>query len=409
MGSLLRVDVSSRFLNWTLVRKAMTLTAMITERDNYATVEDMLRMMQPVQAVYCIHPEIYESNAREFVNNFPGRVLYAVKANDHPDVIDLLGRGGVRHFDCASLAEIERIKSVRDDAQCYFMTPVRLRGAAREAQSRFGVRHFMLDHLSGIAPLAEEIDMRSSVVFVRMATSHASAMQDLSVRFGAPPEDVREILAAVEAAGAEPALAFNVGSSVTSPDAYRHAIGLAKDVLANVPGKIRLVDIGGGFPRSYPGFDVPPLSDYFEVIRTDVAELPLADNGEILVEPGRALAAPGLSAVVEVLLRKEDRLYLNDGMYGVFWELRFEGHDRFPVRAFRDGDTLTGETKSFDLFGPTCDSTDVLPGAVELPVDIRPGDYLEFSGIGAYSLAGRTDFNGHYSDQVVTITGEISQ
>jgi len=54
--------------------------------------------------------------------------------------------------------------------------------------------------------------------------------------------------------------------------------------------------------------------------------------------------------------------------------------------------------------GPTCDSTDTLPGPVPLPADIRAGDYLEFGNIGAYSISGRTDYNGYYSDRIVTIT-----
>jgi ornithine decarboxylase len=60
-------------------------------------------------------------------------------------------------------------------------------------------------------------------------------------------------------------------------------------------------------------------------------------------------------------------------------------------------------SRPFKLFGPTCDGTDVLPGQVELPDDMRPGDYLEFGNIGAYSLSGRTSFNGHFSDDIVTI------
>jgi len=105
------------------------------------------------------------------------------------------------------------------------------------------------------------------------------------------------------------------------------------------------------------------------------------------------------------LLRKEDRLYLNDGMYGIFWELRFKEHDQYRARAFRDGELHVGQSEAFRLIGPTCDSMDILPGAVELPADIQPGDYIEFHEIGAYSLAGRTDFNGLYSDEVVMITG----
>ena len=76
------------------------------------------------------------------------------------------------------------------------------------------------------------------------------------------------------------------------------------------------------------------------------------------------------------------------------------------MRTFRDGVLLAGETASFTVNGPTCDSEDTLPGKVELPRDIRPGDYLEFGRIGAYSLSGRTDFNGYYSDHVVTIASE---
>jgi len=164
------------------------------------------------------------------------------------------------------------------------------------------------------------------------------------------------------------------------------------------------VDIGGGFPWAYPGFPVPPMSDFFRTVKETACQLPLAPAGELMAEPGRALAAPGLSAVVEVLLRKDNRLYINDGMYGVFWELRFKAHRRFAVRAYRAGKPLQSSRGSFTLYGPTCDAVDVLPGEVELPADIRAGDHLEFGQIGAYSLSGRTRFNGLYSDRIVHIT-----
>jgi ornithine decarboxylase len=370
---------------------------------SFVSVAGMLQNSRPTAPVYCIYPDVYRETAKAFVAGFPGRVLYAVKANDHPAVIRLISEAGVTHFDCASVPEIERVRSVCPDATPYFMVPVRLRGAAREAQDKYGVRHFMIDHAGGLAPLAEEIDMKRAVVFARMAAHHQSAMQDLSTKFGAEPGDVPELLQCIAAAGAEAALAFNVGSSVTDPEAYSLAMELAASVLHKLPFRVRLLDIGGGFPKAYPGFPVPPLDDYFARIRAAAAMLPLADNGELMGEPGRALAAPGLSAVVEVLLRKNDRLYLNDGMYGIFWELRFRGHDRYPVRAFRDGKEMQSGSRPFKLFGPTCDGTDVLPGPVELPDDVRPGDYLEFGNIGAYSLSGRTSFNGHFSDDIVTI------
>jgi ornithine decarboxylase len=379
---------------------------MISERAQFNDVGEMLRAWRPGEPVYCIYPLVYRAAAQEFLQGFPGRVLYAVKANDDPDVIELLHSGGVAHFDCASLAEIALVRRLCPAATCYFMVPVSPRGEVRAAQAEFGVRHFMIDHGDRLQGLAAEINLPGSVVFARMAVSHASAMMDLSSKFGAPPRDIPGLLERIRGRGAEPALAFNVGSVVTRPDAYRHAIEVAAGVLEALPFRVRLVDIGGGFPWAYPGFPVPPMADYFAAVEETARRLPLAPGGVLMAEPGRALAAPGLSAVVEVLLRKDDRLYLNDGMYGIFWELRFKAHTKFPVRTLRDARRLDGPEASFRLYGPTCDASDVLPGEVALPADVRAGDYLEFGQIGAYSLSGRTRFNGHYSERIVRITAE---
>lgn len=369
---------------------------------SFDSVAHMLRTISPDNPVYCIFPQVYAATTRRFLDGFPGRVLYAVKANNHPLVMGCMLDAGVRHFDCASLAEVEQVRALSPDARIYFMNPVRIPGAAAAAQSRHAVRHFVIDHESGLAPLLAEIDAASSVIFVRMAVSHATSRVDLSSKFGAKPEVVGALLEAIAAEGAEPALAFNVGSFVMSPDAFAHAFDTAHAVLDKLPFRVRLVDIGGGFPKSYPGLATPPLEDFFYAIRGFDA-LPLADGGELLAEPGRALAARGMSAVVQVLLRKGDRLYLNDGMYGAFWELRFRVHERYAARVYRGAEPLDGPAQAFRLYGPTCDSDDMLPGLVELPAAIAAGDYIEFGSIGAYSLSGRTDFNGFYSDTVVSI------
>ncbi len=377
---------------------------MTSAEEQFSDVASLISAERPEHPVYCIYPHVYLETAKEFLNGFPGRVLYAVKANPDPTVLGLLKDAGVRHFDCASLPEIELVDTIVPDATKYFMTPARIRGAARTAQEKHGVRHFVVDHSSGLSQLLQEIEPSRSVIFARMAVHHESSMEDLSLRFGAQPEEMPPLLQSIRDSGAEPALAFNVGSSVTDPDAYRHSMSVTKSVLEQLPFRLRLIDVGGGYPKSYPGFIVPQLAEYFRAVSESVATLPLADNSEVLGEPGRALSAPGMSAVVEVLLRKGNRLYINDGMFGIFWLLRIDGPDSFPVRTYRDGKPLEGATMEFQINGPTCDSTDTLPGLVPLPVDIHPGDYLEFGNIGAYSLSGRTDYNGFYSDRIVKIT-----
>jgi ornithine decarboxylase len=372
----------------------------------FETIEEMLATLRPREPVYCIYPGAYRRGARRFLQGFPGRVLYAVKANDHPSVLRLLHEAGVDAFDCASVTEIALVRQHCPAATPFFMSPARLRGAAEEAFHEHGVRHFLVDDPTGLRQLLMEIDPAESVIFARMVARHDSAMMDFSGKFGAAPKAIPDLLSEIAGMGAEPALAFNVGSSVTSPEAYARSLALAAGQLAGLPFKVRLLDIGGGFPLPYPGFEVPPLEAFFETIAALRDEIPLADGGQLLAEPGRALAAPGLSAVVEVLLRKDERLYINDGMFGIFWELRFKGHKRYASRVFRNGREHHAEAADFHLFGPTCDGSDALPEPFQLPADIAPGDHIEFGRIGAYSLAGRTHFNGFYSDTVVSITGE---
>lgn len=361
---------------------------------SFKNAAEIIRTRRPGLPVYCIYPQAYRAAVEEFTQGFPGRTMYAIKANNAAPVLAMLGEFGIRDFDCASVDEIRLARDSNPDATCYFMNPVRLDEAARVAVTEFGTRHFVVDHIDALPRLVNEIDPAGCVIFARMAVHHASAMEDLSQKFGARPAEIPALLEAIAATGAEAALAFNVGSGVTSPDGYRHAMQVARDVLRASRVQARLVDVGGGFPRSYPGFDVPPLNDYFSAIRDAARSLPLHDDGELLAEPGRALAAPGLSVIVKVLLKKPDRLYINDGMYGSFWELRFKGHKQYPFRVYRNGEVLAGKTREYRVFGPTCDSSDVLPEPLAIPADVEVGDYIEFGSIGAYSISGRTDFNG---------------
>ena len=82
---------------------------------------------------------------------------------------------------------------------------------------------------------------------------------------------------------------------------------------------------------------------------------------------------------------------------------KFPGRVLYAVKADNDTKTLDGERHSFRVFGPTCDASDCLPEALELPSDIDVGDYIEFESIGAYSLSGRTDFNGFGDHTIVRI------
>ena len=142
--------------------------------DEYENVEDLLATTDPQSPVYCVYPHVYRKSTQHFLNGFPGRVLYAVKANNSPAVIEQIYDAGVRHFDCASLPEIKLVAELCPDSTIYFMNPVRLDKDARIAQQEYGVRHFIVDHHSGLAPLLNEIDPQRSVVGQGYFQRHAA-------------------------------------------------------------------------------------------------------------------------------------------------------------------------------------------------------------------------------------------
>ncbi|MBL6852034.1 MAG: type III PLP-dependent enzyme, partial [Alphaproteobacteria bacterium] len=147
----------------------------------------------------------------------------------------------------------------------------------------------------------------------------------------------------------------------------------------------------------------PPYHWYFDTIKEALETLP-DPKIPLLCEPGRALIAEGLSLITQVILRKGDRLYINDGTYGSFDELTLPGWSAdYPNRVYTLDNKgralpLPGATLPFRVFGPTCDTLDVLPRPIMLPANIGPNDFIVFDYMGAYSVAVRTTFNGFYPD-----------
>jgi ornithine decarboxylase len=329
-----------------------------------------------------------------------------VKANPAPHVLDLVYASGIRHFDTASLAEIELVSSRFSEAQCHFMAPVRLPGAARIAYERHGVRDFVVDCDQELDKLLAEIHGGEGCrIFVRLATPLGGAVLELSSKFGTTSEDAARLLGRVAKSGAAPALTFHVGSQCLSPFSYAQAIEIARRTAILSGIEIGALDIGGGFPGPYPGQDVPPYHWYFDTIREALASLPDAGKLSLLCEPGRALVAEGVSLVTQVVLRKGDKLYMNDGIYGSFDELTLPGwttdyHAHVVVLdANGRASAKSAELAAFRIYGPTCDTLDVLPRPFMLPDTVAPGDFIVFESIGAYSYAVRTSFNGFLPDR----------
>jgi ornithine decarboxylase len=376
------------------------------------TVDELVAALRPEEPVHCIRPGTLAANAAAFVAAFPGDTLYAVKCNPDPAVLRALWRGGVRHFDCASPAEVALVRQMFPDAGIHFMHPVKARGAIREAWARYGVRDFALDSRAELAKLLAETaaagnagdlstgDAGDLGLVVRLALPKGGAVLDLSGKFGAAPAEAAELLRTARPHAARLGIAFHVGSQCLDPLAWRAALRLAAEVVARADVGVDLLDVGGGFPVGYPDTDPPPLGAFLAEIEAGAARPEFA-GARLWAEPGRALVAAGGSVVVQVQGRRDGMLFINDGVYGSLADAGPLGF-RYPAHCLR---ASTAPLRAFGFFGPTCDSADVMRGPFLLPDDIGEGDWIEIGLLGAYGACLRTGFNGFDRARIVEVAG----
>jgi len=356
-------------------------------------VTELVAADRPTEPMHCLRPATIAAAARRFVVGFAGDVLYAVKCNPEPAVLRALWEGGVRHFDCASAAEVRLVRQMFPQAQIHFMHPVKSRPAIREAYERHAVRDFVLDSADELEKILQETGGAADLgLVVRLAMPKGGAVYDLSGKFGASLEEAVALLRAARPHAVRLGLSFHVGSQCLDPAAYGRALALVGEAVRGAGVPVEVIDVGGGFPVAYPDVTPPPLGAYFAAIQEGFAALDLP-GARLWAEPGRALVAAGTSVVVLVEARRGDVLYVNDGVYGSLSDAGAPGF-RFPVRMIRLEGEASATLRPFAFFGPTCDSADFMRGPFLLPEDIREGDWIEIGQLGAYGGCLRTAFNG---------------
>jgi ornithine decarboxylase len=369
----------------------------------------VVRAFSPDEPVILNRPHAAARAARFFVEKFPGKSLYAVKANPSADLLQVLWDSGITHYDVASIAEVRAVRAVLPQAVLCFMHPVKTASAIAEAYKVHGVRTFSLDTHEELEKIVaatvnesgEAADDLSLCVRLRVSSEYAEI--SLASKFGIDLADAAPLLQATRQVADCLGICFHVGSQAMSPFAYVQALERVRAAIVDASVTIDIVDVGGGFPSVYPGMEPPPLEDYFGVIHRAAESLPVSYSSELWCEPGRALCAEYNSLIVRVEKRRGRELYINDGAYGALFDAAHVGW-RFPVKLLRDN--ASEEALPFSFFGPTCDDMDHMEGPFELPDDIGPGDYIEIGMLGAYGAAMRTKFNGFGASETVEVSDE---
>lgn len=371
----------------------------------FKSVEELVNQLRPDKPVYCIRKKSILSASKFFQKNFPGKILYAVKTNPHPEVIKTLLKSSINQFDVASVEEIKAVRKFDQVSKCSFMHTIKSREDISEAYFKYGVKTFALDTKDELIKIIESTSNAKDLeLFVRVAVSNEHAEIDLSKKFGAINSEAAGLLRLVKQHSKKIGLSFHVGSQCMHPISYSKGIS----EIANIIKKTKIIpdylNIGGGFPTIYPDLIPPSLESYFDEIKKGLENLKIENLPEIICEPGRALVAESGSTIVRVNLRKKQKLYINDGTYGTLFDAGTP-NIVFPSKMIKDNSNkiISKKLTAFDFYGPTCDSMDYMKGPFLLPNNIKENDYIELGQLGSYGLTFRTQFNGFYSDKIYEV------
>jgi ornithine decarboxylase len=366
----------------------------------------VVRALRPDDSITLLRPHAAERAARFFAEKFPGKSLYAVKANPSPQLLQILWDSGITHYDVASLGEVRLVNKFLPNATLCFMHPVKSERAIAQAYFNHGVRVFSLDskeELQKIVTATKGANDLELCVRIRVSSEHAKL--SLASKFGAEPSEVSDLLQATRQVADSLGISFHVGSQAMTPQAYADAMEMVRTAIVAASVTVDVIDVGGGFPSVYPGMEPPPLEQYFETIHRCFEDLPISYSAELWCEPGRALCAEYASLLVKVEKRRGNELFINDGAYGALFDAAHVAW-RFPV-ALQRAETSIGTHKAeFAFYGPTCDDMDYMAGPFILPDDVKSGDYIEIGMLGAYGCAMRTEFNGFGDVDTIIVNDE---
>ena len=369
----------------------------------FNNVNELVNTLRPEYPVYCIRLQSIKTSIEFFKKNFSGRILYAVKTNPNEKILKSIIDNGIENFDVASINEVRLVKKIDPKVKIYFMHTIKNRESIKEAYYQYSVKDFALDSKDELLKILQATNNAKDLnLYVRIAVSNEHAEIDLSRKFGALPSEALGLLRLCREHGKRVGLSFHVGSQCMDKISFSKGIAEIGNIIKKTKIVPDVINVGGGFPSIYPDLRPEPLENYLAEIKKSLNNLKLSKMPEIFCEPGRAIIAESGSTVVKILLRKKQKLYINDGTYGSLFDAGVPNFV-FPSKMITNGRVVSKKLTSFNFYGPTCDSLDYMKGPFLLPNNIKEGDYIELGQLGAYGTTFRTKFNGFYSDAVYQV------
>jgi ornithine decarboxylase len=373
-----------------------------SDKETYDIINDFLEDNQSERAFYIINLGALSTLYNNWLRLLPiVKPYYAVKCNPNPVILDALASLGC-NFDCASENEMKMVIEItKDPSRIIFANPCKMSSQIRYARSN-DVDLMTFDCEEELYKI--KLYHPYAKLILRLAVDESTSRCKFNKKFGCRLSQVEELLNIVKTLKLDViGFSFHVGSGCTSANTFYDAINECKKacIIAEKIGiNISIIDIGGGFPGIDKNIKFEDIAKRINDGMTDFFQTELENNSiQFIAEPGRYFAEPSHTLVLNVIGKKnviDDETgekiiiyYLNDGIYGSFGCIYFD-HNNPTILPFNERNDKVHKSR---LFGPTCDSIDLISNEIMLP-ELAVGEWVYVENFGAYTVASSSNFNG---------------
>ncbi|XP_055380007.1 ornithine decarboxylase 1-like [Condylostylus longicornis] len=328
--------------------------------------------------------------------------FYAVKCNDSYPILRVLNELKIG-FDCASKGEIEKVLELGCQSERIIYAHPNKPQSHLNFAKQMGVYTMTFDGDYELYKIKKHFPEASLVL--RFRCEAKKALLPLGKKFGCDPntEAPRLMKLAKDLNLNIVGISFHVGSDCLDFPIYEEAIAQARTLidLGNSMGfDMKVLDIGGGFPGEHNSLFI----EASKVVSAAVDKYFPNDDVMLMAEPGRYFVSSSMIVLTKIQSKREvindkgqveEMMYfLNDGAFGTFNQVVQLG-DVYPAipKLLKTKSMENSPLYKSSIWGPTCDSSDVLCKDYYMP-NLNIGDPILFEDFGAYTLPFMTNFNG---------------
>lgn len=347
------------------------------------------------------------------LGDHPHLICYAVKANSNIGILNVMAKLG-SGFDIVSQGELERVLAAGGKASKVVFSGVAKSRAEIMRALEVGIRCFNVESIAELHHINQIAGEMGKIAPISLrvnpdvdAHTHPYISTGLKEnKFGVSVDEAREVykLAATLPHVKITGMDCHIGSQLTELQPFLDATDRLIRLIEQLKEDgitLKHLDLGGGLGVTYTDETPPHPSDYAAAL---LNKLKGYENLEIILEPGRAIAANAgiLVAKVQYLKSNESRNFAitDTGMNDMIRPALYEAY----MNIIEIDRTLEREKAIYDVVGPVCETSDFLGKQRKLA--IAEGDYIAQRSAGAYGASMSSNYNSRPRTAEVLVDGD---